>query len=233
MKKSVFVGLLLISSLMFCGIIPLPGEDIGLLVGPVLFVGTLITWVTVIGPRLHESLWQKLAEQPGLNYQPRNTPEKGAPASITGTYLERSINLTTQIRPGWERSILELLLTVEVENPAGNSFVIHKLGKFDMKVNRTLGDAGTGDADFDRVFVLSQVNPEGFITQLLQQSGLGKAISQMAKGNRRTEITLQDNTLSFREEPSLGFFSGVETDIERLESLIETMCQLAEAIDES
>jgi hypothetical protein len=236
MEKRIFWGLLILSFLMFCGIIPLPGELTGLFVGLFLFVITLISWVTVIGPRLHERNWHTLAEKLGLTYHPRNSPEKGTPATVTGLYLNRQIKLTTLETPQGVRNVVdvrnvfELILTIEVKNLNHNSFTCHKLGKIDMRVNRTLGHTGTNDTEFDRFFVVDQANPKDLVTQLLKQRNLGQTISRMVKGSRETNIALQDKSLSFREECS--YFGGIEADLERLTFLIEAMYDLAEAIDD-
>jgi hypothetical protein len=230
MEKRIFWGLLILSFLMFCGIIPLPGELTGLFVGMSLFVITLIGWVTVIGPRLHERKWRTLAEKLGLTYHPRNSLEKGTPATVTGLYLNRQIKLTTLETTQVIRNVFELILTIEVKNLNHNSFTCHKLGKIDMRVNRTLGHTGTSDTEFDHFFVVDQANPKDLVTQLLKQRNLGQTISRMVKGSRETNIALQEKNLSFREE--CGYFGGVEADLERLTFLIEAMYDLAEAIDD-
>lgn len=230
MEKRIFWGLLILSVLMFCGIIPLPGDLTGLFGGLFLFVITLMGWVIVVGPRLHERKWRALAEKLGLTYHPRNSLEKGTPATVTGLYLNRPIKLTTLETTGVIRNVFELILTIEVKKPANTSFTCHKLGKIDMRVNRTLGQTGTGDTEFDQFFVVDQADPKDLVTQLLKQGDLGRPISRMVKGSRETNIALQENTLSIREES--GYFSGVEADLERLTSLIEAMYDLAKAVDD-
>lgn len=232
MEKRIFWGLLILSFLMFCGIIPLPGDLTGSLGGLLLFAVTLIGWVTVIGPRLHERKWRTLAEKLGLTYHPRNSLEKGSPATVTGVYRNRPIKLTTLETTDnvMLRNVFELILTIEVKNPANSSFKWRKLGKIDMGVSRTLGQTGTGDTEFDRSFVVAQSDPKDLATQLLKQGNLGQTVSRMAKGSRETNIALQEKNLSFREEN--GYFSGIETDLERLTFLIEAMVDLAEAIDD-
>ncbi|MEM7348086.1 MAG: hypothetical protein AAF485_27970 [Chloroflexota bacterium] len=231
MEKRIFWGIIILSLILFCGIIPLPGELTGLFVGSFLFIATVVGWPIIIGPRLHERSWQTLAQNLGLTYHPRNSLEKGTPATVTGLHLNRQIKLTTSTTPRGGRSAFELVLTIEVKNPNNNGFTCHKLGKIDMRVNRTLGDAGTGNADFDRVFIVEQANPEDLVTDLLTHHHLGQAISRMAKGSRVTSIALQEKALSFREECSS--FSGVETDLERLRFLVEAMYDFAEAIDQT
>ncbi len=63
MNHRIFWLLVALGMLIFCGIIPLPGETTGLPVGMSLFLFTMIGWPLFIGPRLHKPKWQKLAEQ--------------------------------------------------------------------------------------------------------------------------------------------------------------------------
>ncbi len=222
--------LLLASSFLFlCGIIPLPGEMTGLAVGSVFFGLVVVGWPIFVGPRLHERNWQALATQSGLTYHPRHHLKKGSPPTLTGRYLNHQITLTTFMSRQGRHHIYELILTVPVNNPEAYNFSCRKLGKIDMTLKRKSGQACTGNAEFDRYFVVDTAHPEDFVTSLMATPGVGLKISQTIKGSRYINIALQGDRLTFRE--IYGQFGGAEADVGRLTAIIEAMCGLATATE--
>jgi hypothetical protein len=229
MDRRIFWLLLALSFLFLCGVIPLPGRGTGQIVGMLLFILAVVGWPIFVGPRLHEKNWRILADRLGLTFQPRHSQAKGTPTSVAGTYLDHQIHLTTHHTRRHQTNIFELILTVGVHNPSDYIFGCRKLGKIDMGVQRGLGRAGTGDADFDQYFMVTNAHPEDFATTLMRTPGLGQQLSRIVKGNRPIFISLQNEQLIYREQH--GLFGGAEADIDRLIVIIEAMLALAEAVE--
>ena len=60
-------------------------------------IGITVAWPFLVGKRLHELSWRKLAGQLGLAYKPYGTGgEKPRSARVEGIYRGRELRLTTQ-----------------------------------------------------------------------------------------------------------------------------------------
>jgi len=176
----------------------------------------------VICPWLEKKAWLKLAARTGLTYVSRSflgIPKRGR---ITGTYRGHDLTLDTYKYLGID---LYMRIVLSVSNRAGGSLLV--LGK-------PFGNQSShvADTQFDQ-FLISESQPEDFVAEVFASTdlrqGFQDAVQGIGPGCYYVEVS--GHILRFEHQPRWHFFRGVDRKVDRLQSLFDVLCDVAEAVD--
>jgi hypothetical protein len=231
--------IILVLMLLFCGCIrrPFLADSMA---GPIFMVLSAMFlstgWPLLIGHRLHEPAWRKLAEQLHLSYEPygKKGDTGNKAARIVGIYRGRVLNLTTwRIIGATPRKRVvryDMALTLSVNVPAQYKMHFRTKPQFNQAFKKQIEREmlpQSGYDQLDRRFVFYH-KPE-FVDRVLAATNLPERLPGSVRGNRPTDIDLHNQELRFQDRH--GLYMGAESDINYLRRLIDVTCDLAEAIE--
>ena len=215
--------IILVLMLLFCGCIrrPFLADSMAGPIFMVLSARFLSTgWPLLIGHRLHEPAWRKLAEQLHLSYEPYG--KKGD----TGNKAARIIGATPRKRV----VRYDMALTLSVNVPVQYKMHFRTKPQFNQAFKKQIEREmlpQSGYDQLDRRFVFYH-KPE-FVDRVLAATNLPERLPGSVRGNRPTDIDLHNQELRFQDRH--GLYMGAESDINYLRRLIDVTCDLAEAIE--
>jgi hypothetical protein len=225
MLRYLYLLIVLVWILIFCGCIPQPFSTDSM-VGPILIVLSAIflsiMWPLLIGHRLHEPAWRKLAEQLKLSYEPyggKNDTGNNA-ARIAGIYRGRELSLTTLRvinHNRWKGPPISynMILILSVDVPPQYKMHFRTKPKFNQAFKKQLERERLPQSGYDKLdrrFVF--YHKPKFVDRALAATNLAQKLPGIVRGNRFTMIELHNQELRFQSNHSL--FMGAKSDINHL-----------------
>jgi hypothetical protein len=190
-----------------------------IIVSMLLFTGLGVYTVFRRRARTREA-WNQLAMRTGLTLEPGSFM---IPPRLTGEFRRRPASLTTYTRGSGRTTTYYTQVTLTVQNNAGGGLRLTPQG-FLSGLGKALGmqDVEVGDERFDKHFVIHSQPPE-FAPNILADSMLRDSLLKLS---RDATVELSSSSLSYIE-------SVLQTDVDYLESVFNTMSDLAGKIDGS
>jgi hypothetical protein len=164
--------------------------------------------------------WDQLAMRTGLILERGSWLVK---PRVTGQYRRRGLDLTTYTRSHGKSSTTYTLITLQISNNRGG-ITLSPSGALAGAITKALGmqDIQIGNEEFDKRFTVKSQPPEFAIDILGSDPMLCDSITRLKTG--WFELKIEGVLLAYREV-------GRETNPDRLESMFNTLSDLADKVD--
>lgn len=184
----------------------------------------VFAWPSVVCPWLEGRAWRRLADRAGLTY--RRSRVLGIPrrGRVVGSYRGRDLTLDTYRDLGLG---LRMRILLSVRNPIGGSMLICGLPWTDREDRQV-------DGRGDRPFTIAQSEPGDLAAKVFAAADLHEGMWSVVQEMRVRDyrIDLSDYVLRFEQEPRTFCFLSVERQADRLQALLDVLCNIAEAAEE-
>jgi hypothetical protein len=185
----------------------------------ILSVGLTVLAVafTIMRVRAQRRIWQELAEQFGLAFEPGGWLSN---PSISGVYRGRSLNQYVITRGTSKNRTSYTIVALGLRQPTGMTFSIYEENVFN-RIGKALGksDIQTGDQEMDDRFII-QGQPEIDMQHLLAQFN----VRQRLLDTPHLNLKLDGNRLIFERQ-------GVQTNVEYLQKVFDLLSELADGVE--
>ncbi len=190
----------------------------------VLVIFVFVAIAVVLGIRSRQMLvsaWQEMAARTGLSFEDRGWFRN---PGISGLYRGRMAAFSIFVRRHGRSSTTYMRVTTSVQVVSGAYLQLTRQG-FLSKVGEALGaqDVQIGDAAFDEHFIVKS-RPESFAIDLFYARDMLRQNLQPLKAHG-LRITLEGGMINYQQ-------IGVLREAVALQSLLDLLCDLAEAVEE-
>ena len=234
LKRFLYPVLMIMLAAFACTGFPLPvaaqGWPLIALTGLALLALTFY-WFDRVGPRLHEREWQKFAAGLKLSYEPRGPAGAGEAATrVSGCYRGRQVSLETfrLIGKGGGRERFFMHCAAAVAGPADRSLALHSAAAGQARDGRKGQPLQSGETRFDRRFRLDETQPADLAGAVFQSRDLRQRLVRLSD-RRPIWLRLKDGQLVYQDQRSQFF--GAEMDRRKLMELLDSVCELGEALE--
>jgi hypothetical protein len=179
----------------------------------------VFAWSRVLCPWLGARAWLALARRTGLTCKRRRTLGIPRWGRVLGTYRGRGLALDTYKDLGVD---LCMRVVLSVENPVKGSMLV--LGKQSDQAEIE---------QMDQAFAIVESQPEGFAEEALASADLRQQVREAVSSvwSSHYHIQVSGHTLRFEQRPRRSCFYSARRRAERLQSLLDVLCDLAEKIE--